>query len=372
MKLQMHGKQSKGFPARSIAIGHAKRSGGKELLFGIIVVALVLCLAALCLEVGLRFLGHRGAPESIMTNIRIVDDPILDWRYIPHSRFEQGKIVNQYNSVGFRGEEHSIEKPAGITRVVVIGDSVTEGYGVDWSDAFASSVQADLGSGYEIISLGMGGLNTPQEVHILEQIGLRYDPAYVVVNLVLNDCDFFSSAREGAKHAEENQSRIALLGIRIPPSIKRALKSSALVYLVNERVVDLWGRMKEEERHDYYEELWRNEQNRAKVTTAFEKLRMLSRDHRFKVLVMVWPLVIEYTDYKFRSVHAWIMEQAAANDFAAIDLLPLYARQPFRTLQVTSEDYVHPNAIGHKIAAAEFVNWMGRAHASPSPISTGQ
>lgn len=349
-----------------------KRSRRKEFLFGTLVIAGVLCLTAVFLEVGLRMLGYGGAPESLITNTKFIDDHILDWRYKPNTQSQWGKVIYQYNSEGFRDEEHPIEKPSGITRVVVIGDSVTEGYGVEWRDVFASSVQAGLGSGYEVVSLGMGGLNTPQEVHILEEVGLRYAPDYVVVNFVLNDCDFFSSVKEGAKHAEENQSRIAMLGIKIHPAIKRTLKSSALIYLVNERIADLLGRLKGEERHDYYEELWRNEKNRAKVTTAFEKLRTLSREHRFKVVVLVWPLVIEYSDYKFRSIHEWIIEQAAANEFASIDLLPVYATQPFRTLQVTSEDYVHPNATGHKMAAAEFVKWMAGTPASSQPVSSAR
>ena len=253
---------------------------------------------------------------------------------------------------------------------MVIGDSVTEGYGVEWRDVFGPTAQASLGSGYEVVSLGMGGLNAPQEVHILEEVGLRYAPDYVVVNFVLNDCEFPSRAKAEAKYAEANQSKIALLGIKINPAIKRTLMSSALIYLVNERVADLWGRLKGEEHHDYYEELWRNEKNRARVTTAFQKLRALSRDHDFKVIVLVWPMVIDYSDYQFRSVHEWIIEQATANEFAAIDLLPVYATRPFRTLQVTSEDYVHPNVIGHKMAAAEFVKWMARTPDGSHPDLT--
>ncbi len=37
----------------------------------------------------------------------------------------------------------------------------------------------------------MGGVNTRQEVHILKEARLRYAPDYVVVNFVLNACDFF-------------------------------------------------------------------------------------------------------------------------------------------------------------------------------------
>ena len=353
-------------------MNQGKRSRRKEFFFGALIITAVLVFTAVFFEVGLRLLGYGGAPESLITNTQVVDDPILDWRYKPNTQSQWGKVAYEYNNMGFRGENHVIEKSAGVVRIVVIGDSVTEGYGVEWRNVFASNVQANLGAGYDVVSLGMGGLNTPQEVHIFEEVGVRYAPDYVVVNFVLNDCDFFSSAKAGAKHAEDNQSKIALLGIRINPSVKRALKSSAFLYLLNERVVDLWGRLKGEERHDYYGELWRNEANRAKVTTAFEKLRLLSRDHGFKVIVLVWPLVIDYSDYKFRAIHQWIVEQAAANQFVGIDLLPVFATQPFRALQVTSEDYVHPNAMGHSLAAAEFVKWMTYASPSSHPVSSAR
>jgi lysophospholipase L1-like esterase len=353
-------------------MNHGKRGSGKEFLLGTLVVTAALLGTAVFLEVGLRFFGYGGAPESLITNIQIIDDPILDWRYKPNTRSQWGKVVYEYNSIGFRGEDHFTEKRRGVVRIVVIGDSVTEGYGLEWRDVFASSVQANLGAGYEVISLGMGGLNTPQEVHILEEVGIRYAPDYVIVNFILNDCDFFSSAKAGAKHAKDKESEIALLGIRIDPSVKRALKSSALLYLVNQRIGDLWGKLKGEERHDYYEELWRNQANRAKVTTAFKKMRLLSRDHGFKVIVLVWPLVINYSDYKFGAIHQWVVEQAAAQQLVGVDLLPIFATQPFRSLQVTSEDYVHPNSKGHMLAAAEFVRWVTHARVKSHPVSSTQ
>lgn len=335
-------------------------------------IAIVLTATSLFLEVGLRILGYGGAPELHVTNARVVDDPILDWRYKPNTEFQNGKVVYTYNREGFRGENHGLEKTEGIARVVVIGDSVTEGYGVEWPDVFASVAQTKLGQRYEVVSLGMGGLNTSQEVHILEEVGLKYAPDYVVVNFVLNDCDFFSSIKAAAKHVADDQGRIALLGIKVNPSIKRVLKSSALLYLVNERLGDLWGRLKGEESHDYYEELWRSKVNREKITAAFEKLSTLSLEHRFKVVVLVWPLVIDYKSYHFSAIHQWIIDQAIMSQFTGIDLLPIFSRLPFRTLQVTSEDYVHPNAMGHGLAATEFVRWMIQSRPNSRPVSPDQ
>ncbi|MEO5954421.1 MAG: SGNH/GDSL hydrolase family protein [Nitrospiraceae bacterium] len=347
-----------------------KRTRKKECVFAILVVMAAVLITAVLLEVTLGLMGYGGEPEAIIRNMMLVDDPVLDWRYIPNSKFRQGKITNQYNSIGFRGGDHAIEKPSGVTRIVMIGDSVAEGYGVEWKDVFASIVQMNLGAGVEVINLGMGGLNTPQEVHILKEVGVRYAPDYVVVNLVLNDCDFFSSMKSGRRHAEQMQAKIAWLGITVSPELKRLLKSSALLYLINQRFADLWGRLAGEERHDYYGELWASQANRTKISTAFEKLEVLGHEHNFRVVVLIWPLVIDYSDYKFREVHQWIAEQAASRRFASLDLLPVFSVQSFRSLQVTSEDYVHPNAKGHMLAAMEFVKWFTHASGSSTPIST--
>ena len=356
----------------SLQRDNPRKSGlRREFLFATLTVATSLLMTAAVLELGLRLLGYRGAPESIIGNMMMVDDPVLNWRFIPNSRFQQGNIVNQYNSMGFRGEDHAVGQRPGITRIVVIGDSVTEGYGVEWQEVFGSVVQARLGASYEVINLGMGGLNAPQEVHVLEQVGLQFSPDYVVLNFVLNDCDFYSRLKTDGKHADVD-SQIALLGIRINPEVKRLLKSSALIYLVNVRVADLWGRLKGEPPHDYYKELWADEKNRAKVTTAFAKLRSLSSNHGFKVVVLTWPLLTDFARYEFRSVHEWIADQAATNGFATIDLLPVFATQPFRRLQITSEDHVHPNALGHTVAAGEFAKWMALTPVSSARVPPTQ
>src|SRR6478609_11526720 len=95
-------------------------------------------------EVGLRLLGYAGAPQSIMGNIRMVDDSVLNWRFIPNSVVRDGSLAYRYNDSGFRDINHSVAKPADITRVLVIGDSVTEGSGVGQDQIFTHYVQDSL------------------------------------------------------------------------------------------------------------------------------------------------------------------------------------------------------------------------------------
>jgi lysophospholipase L1-like esterase len=330
----------------------------RNMVFSLILLMVSLLFSLIAGEMGLRLLGYAGAPESLIGNIRYVDDPILNWRFVPNSTVQDGNVISRYNSAGFRDVEHAIEKPAHVTRVVVVGDSVTEGSGVGQDELFASYVQALLGPRYEIINLGMSGLNTPQEIHIFDVEGMKYAPDIVVVNFILNDCDFFSEFRATERFQNEKDGKIGLLGdITIDPRLKRWLKSSALIYFVKGRMEYLQGVITGKEEKNYYVSLWDNPECHRRVLSGFDALKALQEQFRFDVHVLIWPLLMNYERYSFSYVHAWVKENAAQRGFKVLDLLPVYSSRRYRDLQVTAEDNVHPNGEGHRLTAQAYVDW---------------
>lgn len=323
----------------------------------VLLLLVSLSITGLALEGILRSLGHRGVPLSSISNIYPVDDPVLNWRYVPNSVVSEGKIDYRYNWVGFRDVDHSVQKPSGIKRIIILGDSVTEGYGVEWKDVFANILQSRLGAQQEVIVVAAGGLNTPQEVHLLKQEGLLYEPDLVVMNFVLNDADFFTSFDAAQRYKAEKDSQIGLLNLPISPVVKRALKSSALVYFVKERVENFTGRLLGTVETDYYTRLWAKDESRQRVMTGFNGLAGLQRDHGFQVLVIIWPVIMDYQRYGFGSIHERVAQWATTKGFAVIDLLPQFSKIPYRELQVTAEDNIHPNSLGHKVGAETFLTW---------------
>lgn len=318
-----------------------------------------LAVSAVLGEVLLRALGYAGAPESQIGNIRIVDDPILNWRFIPNSRVQDGKVVLTYNSTGFRDREHAKEKPPGVRRVVVLGDSVTEGSGVEAHEIFSSRLQQGLGPRYEVINLGMSGLNTPQEAHILEVEGLGYDPDLVIMNFVLNDCDFYSEFHAANRFRQDKDTKIGIIGdVSIDPRIKRLLKSSAFIYFVKSRVEHLIGMITGKGESNYYINLWNQDYCYQRMTEGFDRLKDLHAKGSFKVHVIIWPLLVDYKPYTFAPIHERIKHEAEARGFKVLDLVDTFAPLSYRKLQVTAEDSVHPNGVGHRAAAEAYLEWM--------------
>ena len=335
----------------------------KNSVFSLLVFSSSLIISALTGELILRFLGYQGAPQTSISNIYPVDDPVVDWRYIPNSEFTIGRVAYRFNRAGFRDVGHTAERLPQIKRIVVVGDSVTEGYGVEWESVFTGILQTALAGQAETINLAAGGLNTPQEVHLLEREGLRYKPDLVVLNFILNDADFYSGFRGAQQYNAEKESRIGLLNVAIDPRIKRLLKSSALIYLAKERIENVKGRLMGKAHTDYYAKLWASDENRRKVTSGFDGLAALHRQNSFDVVVIIWPLITDYRHYKFSSIHQWVKGEVEKRGFSTIDLLPTFSALSYRELQVTAEDNVHPNALGHKLAAMTFLDWYHSRYA---------
>lgn len=339
----------------------------RNVLWSIALLAVSLGIAFGLGEGLLRWLGYAGAPESYIGNLREVDDPILNWRFEPYSTVQDGQVTYKYNSKGFRDSEHEFGRAPGITRLVVMGDSVTEGAGVKSEEMFSFRLQRLLGSGYEVINLGMSGLNTPQESHLLEVEGLRYEPNVVVLNFVLNDCAFFTEFNAAAKFEQGKDSTIGILGgISIDPRVKRLIKSSALIYFVKARVEHLVGLLKNKREGNYYTKLWNSSKCQEHLTSGFDQLAELQRQKQFQVHVVIWPLLVEFKSYEYCWIHSKIYQEATQRGFDVHDLLGAYRPVSYRELQVTAEDNVHPNGLGHWLAAESYLAWRLRKNVSDS------
>lgn len=99
----------------------------------------------------------------------------------------------QINSHGFRDAEFSHEKPEGVYRIVVIGDSVTFGWLQGQDEIYPEILErrlnetAPAGRRYEVFNLGVGGYNAAQELELLRSKGMAYHPDLVLVGYCSND-----------------------------------------------------------------------------------------------------------------------------------------------------------------------------------------
>lgn len=89
------------------------------------------------------------------------------------------------NSQGLRDVEHDYEKPDGVYRILILGDSYMEGFQVELDQLFARLLDRDLNAGaarkIEVINSGVSSYGTDNELLFYRLEGHKYDPDLVLL-----------------------------------------------------------------------------------------------------------------------------------------------------------------------------------------------
>ncbi len=95
------------------------------------------------------------------------------------------------NRFGLRGPDITPTPTAGVTRVLVVGDSVVFGMGLSEEEtlpgALANALAANGSGSYEVLNAGVMGYDPPAEAEFLARTGLGLRPGRLVVQTSLND-----------------------------------------------------------------------------------------------------------------------------------------------------------------------------------------
>ena len=141
------------------------------------------------------------------------------------------------NSKGFRNaQEFTNPKPAGLFRVLSIGDSHTQGHEVRQDFTFSAVLERSLnrhGKRAEVINAGVSGFSTAEALVFLENEGIRYSPDVVVLGFFAND---FEDNLKTELFGLDQQNRLTEEKYEHLPgvSIQNAIYSIAIVRWLSE------------------------------------------------------------------------------------------------------------------------------------------
>lgn len=175
-------------------------------LAGPLALALVATLVALgAAELVLRAFWPQHRPGAIwaMTRDGLAIHPPGAEAYL----LRQDRVIHT-NAFGMRDRPHSVEKPPGVFRIVLLGDSFMEAFQVDFEDALASLLEEQLARGtdreIEVINAAVSGWGTDQQLTWLKRYGLRFEPDLVLVAMTLHN-DVLDNLRQTFHHLEDGE-----------------------------------------------------------------------------------------------------------------------------------------------------------------------
>ncbi len=169
-----------------------------DVLKNITLLVLSVVISISVLEIAYRVIYERKKVEKPKENWAIVPERFwieynlnLGWyhqrnkkAFLKKNGFE---IEINTNSQGFRGKrEYEIEKPAGVRRIVALGDSFFFGWGVKDNETFAAKLE-QKNTNLEVINLSVAGYGIDQILVAYRSIGKAYHPDIVLVGIFPED-----------------------------------------------------------------------------------------------------------------------------------------------------------------------------------------
>lgn len=273
-------------------------------------------------------------------------------RYESLARRTPFAVESRYNSLRFRDAEFGPRRP-GVRRVMVLGDSFTEGQGVKEPDTCVRVLESRLNAGgqerWEALNCGRRGADFPLLFEIFEQV-LRYEPDVVVYAMVLND-----AAQSQEFHARQSyvndlildRGRAATAG-HAAPDIGHL--DSRLLGFVRDR---LETRRTSRETTRWYLDMY-GEANREGWTRTQGYLREMNkrmRERGGRLLVASWPLLVNLEgEDPFAAATETVSRFCVTAGIPWHDLRPALRARPTSSLWVHPVD-MHPNELAQRLAA---------------------
>ncbi len=281
---------------------------------------LLLVVALLILEARARY---EAAPENA---IRLLPDRLLRYLYTP------GAVVPDshgdappVNHFGLWDFEHAIPKPPDTFRIAVLSGSIANDGAVDFDKRFVHQLETDLagaipGKKIETINISCDGYNLVQQVRLLEQVGLQYEPDLVVVAFMATA----ASIQNGAYRRYGN----SFFAFRFLPLLKVARTGSMCSMF--SQFFDSYT----------YELIVRN---------SLERLKLLGTLQHFQVLVATLPVLERFDDPVCLGIYDQVVTTAHEVGLESLRVVDAFHGEPFTRYVKPHQrwDVCHPNAEGH-------------------------
>lgn len=355
----------------------SKVSGAQRWL-GPIALALAATLVALSVgELGARILFRKPPPPDSPARPRpahligLKEIKGLGNLMAPNVRGLLNGVLYRTNSLGVRGPEYAAIAPAGVFRILVIGDSVTMGPSVAEEHVY-SRVLGDLLAErrpqlpVEVINIGVAGFSIHHVIWRLRDLGLRYHPDLVIYGFTLNDIE--GPAYVKGEPAARQAMAAEMERFRDSPSRLLAAMWPRWIQL-RTSLKPVPGTYEWRLKHNYFEvpAAW------SHVTDQLDDLAATLATEKIcgVVFVHVWLSNLRWL-HPFGRIYDQVEAAALERGFSVIQSYPYVRGRNEDELRVSVFDS-HPNKAGHRAFGEALADgltelpehcWRGRPNAA--------
>lgn len=336
-----------------------------------------LCILSF-LEIGTRLFVVRKRPQLIVKRASPAETR-KEFSFLKPS-FEATLLSAEYeieiktNSEGFRDAEFSVNKPGGVFRILVAGDSFTYGIGVEADETYPKIMERILNERildqdlkYEVFNLGIPDIGTLEELEII-RYGMKYEPDLILLGLLVenrwaergNDlCDNFRywdrlKRKKLPKAYPPRDSGVKAKMIRSLDSLHRLLINHSEFYflLMTRKGGSLRKhlvRLRESQNQERLNSAW-------EITReALKKIRAIAQEKNLPLVVLFIPFSndLGIPDPGLRDELVKLDRESGVNLF---DLSEALRRNKDENLYYQADGHWRP--LGHRLSAEAAVDYL--------------
>lgn len=311
-------------------------STSKSLIFSTILIVL-------CLVVGIGFAeGVLRIKNLSMQNYDIEmwryarelkkrsDDIVLGHEHIPNTESVLQSVDIRINERGLRGGPVEALEP-GQRRILVLGGSITLGWGVPEDQTLTSLIQQHFaadGKQVQVLNAGVGNYNAERYTELFFKRLEDLKPTDIVVQFFLRDAEKLDA---GGGNFLLRNSQLAVTMWIVMNRILGASGPDALV--------------------DHYKKVYNPaEPGYQAMLVSLQKLADYAKQNNIRLTMAMMPDVHDLENYRFGWIHERMAGLAREMGYNYVDLLPAFAGLKPADVWAMPGD-PHPNALGHKLMA---------------------
>jgi lysophospholipase L1-like esterase len=255
-------------------------------------------------------------------------NPILGHTHRPSLSATLQSVEIRLNARGLRGEEVSPLAPSG-RRILVLGSSITLGWGVAEEETLTARLQAKFReagqANVQVLNAGIGNYNAARYVErfLTELEDLR--PTDVVVHYFVNDAEQLTA---GGGNALTRNSQLA---VAVWSALQKRFHAGGEGGL-----------------EAHYREVYRHDApGYLAMREALGRLATYAKANGVRLVLAMTPDIHDLRDYRFGFVHDEVKEIAEGLGYRYVDLLPALAGlDPAAIWNMPGDP--HPNGAGHE------------------------
>ncbi|MGH8552151.1 MAG: SGNH/GDSL hydrolase family protein [Methylococcales bacterium] len=344
-----------------------------------LVLAVSIIVSMLLAEVILRFW------DAPITKFQLAQihrpSPTLQWDLIPaSSAVANTGATYRINSKSCRDSEYPSTKPAGVLRILALGDSFTFGMGVEAQDTYPDQLEGILneeGYSVEVINCAVIGYDMWQHKVALKEKSRIYHPDLVTLGIFVNDLARPYPPRGMNKPGYTGSNPFAKHGTRVwlhksylyntlrntEDLLKfrfRARLGAKHLQGIAERKL-IWGPSHPE--NPLYQLLagTANPKLYSEFKTSLAEFVSIASQNGAEVLLFLLPDSVQLHDPSMQFLNKFIAEAAGNSNISYLDLTPVLENQDNPESLYLFPDDAHNSPKGLRIIAEAISNTLERS-----------